>query len=68
MATAETHIRTPRGTIRYAFDTYAEARDEGWHLWFAHDHNDGSDKPYTAIVTKDNMAVAVRERLHPYSL
>ena len=57
-----TYIKTPRGSFRYAFDTYEEARAEGWGLCFQHNHNDGTDKPYTLIVGKDNCAVAVRER------
>lgn len=58
----ETHLKTPRGSFRYAFETLEEAKADGWGLWFQHNHEDGADRPYTTIVTKDNCAVAVRER------
>lgn len=60
----ETHVETPRGRIRYAFDTFEEAQAAGYALWFAHDHKDGSDKPYTLCVASGGgNGVAVRERV-----
>ena len=56
----QSYIETPRGDFRLGFETLEAAEAEGWGLWFYHYNDDGT---VTAIVAKNNQAVAVSENI-----